>query len=144
MNNPIALDDMYFVGPQVLLEDFAKLKAMGFERVINNRPDGEAEEQPVSADLEAEARAQGLEYIYNTVNLSALGQEQVSQQMASLEESKKTFAFCRTGTRSSVVWVLVNNAQGKEYQTLVDYVSAKGFDLARCEAAMQPLVAHNK
>ncbi|SBS32132.1 Beta-lactamase hydrolase-like protein [Marinomonas spartinae] len=143
MNDPIALDEMYFVGPQALVEDFAEIKAMGFERVINNRPDGESDDQPVSADLEMAAREHGLEYVYNPVNLSVLGQKQVSQQQASLEESKKTFAFCRTGTRSSAMWVLVNNAQGQDYQTLVDYVSVKGFDLARCEVAMQPLVTHN-
>lgn len=139
MNNPVALDDMYFVGPQAIADDFAELKSMGFERIINNRPDGEVEGQPLSSDLKAAAQKLGLEYIENPIDLNALGEQQVEIQSDALTDAKKTFAFCRTGTRSSVLWVLVKNAQGNAYPELVGYVSSKGFDLARCEVAMLPL-----
>lgn len=139
MNNSVALDEQYFVAPQIAIDDLSALKALGFERIINNRPDGEVPDQPSSVDMNAAAQALGLEYIDNPINLNALGLEQVEIQRAAIAEPKKTFAFCRTGTRSSVLWVLVNNAKGQSYQSLVEHVSSKGFDLARCEPAMTPL-----
>jgi len=81
-----------------------------------------------------------MEYVSNPINLAALSQDQVDCQGRALLEEKKTLAFCRTGTRSSVLWVLLENAKGGSYEELVGQVSGKGFDLSRCVAAMAPLV----
>ncbi|REG83276.1 TIGR01244 family sulfur transferase [Marinomonas pollencensis] len=140
MDNPVPLANNYFVAPQIVVEDLLQLKALGFERVINNRPDKETDEQPLSATLEQAATELGLEYVYNPVDLKVLSEVEVNGQIAALAEDKKTLAFCRTGTRSSVLWVLLNNAQGESYDKLKAGVVAKGFDLSRCEAAMQPLI----
>lgn len=140
MDNPIPLANNYFVAPQILVEDLLQLKALGFERIINNRPDKEADEQPLSASLEQAAAELGLDYVHNPVDLKALSESEVNAQVAALADEKKTLAFCRTGTRSSVLWVLLKNAQGADYDELKAGVIAKGFDLSRCEPAMQPLI----
>lgn len=140
MNSPIQLDEFYFVASQLVEENFATLKAQGFERIINNRPDLESEDQPSGESLKKAADLVGLEYISNPIDLSKLSQEHVSCQVDALSTVKKTLAFCRTGTRSSVLWVLLNNAQGGDYDNLSSYVSSKGFDLTRCIPAMVPLL----
>ena len=140
MSNPIQLDVSYFVAPQLAEEDFAVLKEQGFERVINNRPELESEDQPAGESLQRAAEVLGLEYINNPIDLSKLSQENVFHQGAALLPVKKTLAFCRTGTRSSVLWVLLNNAQGGSYEDLSAHVSSKGFDLTRCLPAMLPLL----
>ncbi|WP_111636836.1 TIGR01244 family sulfur transferase [Marinomonas shanghaiensis] len=140
MSHPIQLDALYFVAPQLTESDFASLKAQGFERVINNRPEGESDDQPSGDNLRATAESLGMEYVSNPINLAALSQDQVDCQGRALLEEKKTLAFCRTGTRSSVLWVLLENAKGGSYEELVGQVSGKGFDLSRCVAAMAPLV----
>ena len=140
MNNPIQLSDNYFVTPQVVSDDLLQLKAQGFERIINNRPDHEAEDQPLSIDLQELAETLGFEYFHNPVDLKKLSKVEVEAQMSALADTKKTLAFCRTGTRSSVLWVLMNTSQGQNYNDLKAEVAGKGFDLSRCEPAMEPLV----
>ena len=140
MNDPVLLENNYFVAPQIQQEDLSALKTMGFQRIINNRPDGESDDQPLSVELKAVAQDLGLEYVENAIDLKLLNQAHVDSQAAALSEAKKTLAFCRTGTRSSVLWVLMQNAQGGNYTELSAAVAAKGFDLSRCEAAMAPLV----
>lgn len=139
MNNPIQLDEFYFVAPQLSEEDFVALKEQGFDRIINNRPELESEDQPSGKSLQEAAETLGLEYISNPIDLSKLSQEDVFCQAAALSTMKKTLAFCRTGTRSSVLWVLLNNDKGGDYDDLSAHVSSKGFDLTRCVPAMTPL-----
>jgi uncharacterized protein (TIGR01244 family) len=43
------------VSPQIAEADLGALAAQGFQAVINNRPDGEAEDQPETAALAAAA-----------------------------------------------------------------------------------------
>lgn len=140
MSNLIQLDELYFVAPQLTKPDFVALKEQGFERVINNRPELESEDQPSGKILQKAAEALGLEYISNPIDLSKLSQEHVSYQETALFAEKKTLAFCRTGTRSSVLWVLLKNKQGENYEDLSEHVSSKGFDLSRCISAMAPLL----
>lgn len=141
MNNPIQLDAYYFVLPQLLKEDLEALKSQGFERIINNRPERESDDQPDGESLRIEADRLGLEYVSNPIDLSALSQINVESQASALKESKKTLAFCRTGTRSSVLWVLLEHAKGKNFNDLDVYVTGKGYDLSRCLPAMTPLLA---
>ncbi|ETX10384.1 beta-lactamase [Marinomonas ushuaiensis DSM 15871] len=140
MSHPIQLDEFYFVAPQLSKEDFSALKEQGFERIINNRPELESEDQPPGKSLQEAAEVLGLEYISNPIDLSKLSQEHVFFQDAALSTMKKTLAFCRTGTRSSVLWVLINNSRGGSYDDLSAHVSSKGFDLTRCVSAMTPLL----
>ncbi|NLQ18496.1 TIGR01244 family phosphatase [Marinomonas sp. M1K-6] len=140
MSSPVQLDVFYFVAPQLVKADLAYLKAQGFERIINNRPEAESEDQPTGESLRIEAEALGLEYVSNPIDLSKLSQDDVDLQGRFLESAKKTLAFCRTGTRSSVLWVLLEQGKGGDYSELVAQVSGKGFDLSRCAPAMAPLV----
>jgi len=140
MSNPVQLDEFYFVASQLVEEDFVLLKKQGFERIINNRPELESDDQPSGQSLQEAAEALGFEYISNPVDLSKLSEEHVSSQEAALSTVKKTLAFCRTGTRSSVLWVLLNSGKGGDYGDLSAHVSSKGFDLTRCIPAMTPLL----
>ncbi|MGB7391106.1 TIGR01244 family sulfur transferase, partial [Marinomonas sp.] len=108
MDNPIPLASNYFVAPQIAVADLLQLKALGFESIINNRPDHEVDDQPLSIELEKAAAELGLEYVHNPVDLKTLSESEVDAQVAALAGEKKTLAFCRTGTRSSVLWVLLN------------------------------------
>ena len=134
---PIKLAEQYYVLPQISVSDMVKYVEQGFEVIVNNRPDNESEGQPLSSELAEKAQELGVQYIYNPVDLSKLSQTELSQQKNAVSEGKKVLAFCRTGTRSSVLWVL-NNQVDASFDKLVASVSAKGFDLARCLPAMLP------
>jgi|TARA_R110001592_G_scaffold54344_2_gene166283 uncharacterized protein (TIGR01244 family) len=140
MSHPIQLDEFYFVAPQLLKEEVAALKSKGFERIINNRPEAESDDQPLGESIRNATEALGMEYINNPIDLAKLSQEQVDLQGSALAENKKTLAFCRTGTRSSVLWVLLESGKGVDYNDLMSQVAGKGFDLSRCIVAMKPLL----
>lgn len=134
--NPIKLSENYFVLPQITESEMEMYRDQGFEVIVNNRPNNESEDQPLSEDLATKAAALGVEYIYNPVDLSKLSQNELDVQLDVVAQGKKTLAFCRTGTRSSVLWVL-NNQVAHSFDQLVAEVNAKGFDLTRCLPAMQ-------
>ena len=45
--------ETFSVSPQIAVSDVARAKAEGFSMIINNRPDGEATDQPPGAAIEA-------------------------------------------------------------------------------------------
>ncbi|AKJ29955.1 TIGR01244 family sulfur transferase [Caldimonas brevitalea] len=73
----------------------------GFKSVINNRPDHEGgAEQPTSAQIEAAARAAGLEYVHLPVNPSVQTPEEIARFGELLQTlPKPVLAFCRSGGR---------------------------------------------
>jgi sulfide:quinone oxidoreductase len=62
MNKIAALTPFLSVAPQLDEAEFGTLAALGDKAVVNNRPDGEGDDQPASAVLEAAARRHGLAY----------------------------------------------------------------------------------
>jgi TIGR01244 family protein len=80
----------------------AEAAAAGFRSVVNNRPDFEGgPAQPTSADLEAAARAAGLDYAFLPVSPSVQSPEDVARFAALLDSMPKPIlAFCRSGARS--------------------------------------------
>ena len=122
--------DDYSVAPQIAPEDLAVAKEQGFVLVINNRPDGEDPSQPPSAVMEAAAKAEGLDYLYNPVR-GTPGPEQVEAQAEAIDKADgPVLAFCRSGTRSIVTWALGQKAAGvRDKAELVKLGAGAGYDL---------------
>src|SRR6059058_1743209 len=98
--------DTFSVSPQISPADLADAAAQGYTLVINNRPDGEAPGQPTSAELEAAARAAGLDYVFAPV-VGRPGPAQVGAVRDAVAEADgKVLAFCRSGTRSILTWAM--------------------------------------
>ncbi len=77
------------VSPQIKPEDIPALKAMGFTTIVNNRPDGEAPDQPSSAVMQAAAEAAGLAYHYIPLGRDGVSPELVEQTRVALEGSDR-------------------------------------------------------
>ena len=137
MFKAIKVTENYYVSPQIFPEDLLEIKKMGFDSIINNRPDGESEDQPVGEELREAIETEGFTYYKNSIVLTNLTRREVDLQAEFLATSKKTLAFCRTGTRSSVLWVLSENRKGKNFDDLVKFVESKGVALDRCMEIMQ-------
>jgi uncharacterized protein (TIGR01244 family) len=121
----------FSVAAQIELADVARAATAGFKLVINNRPDGEAPDQPTSAQVEAAARAAGLDYAYIPVR-GGPTPEQVEQENALIAETPgPILAFCRSGTRSIVTWSLGQAASGERSRDeLVKLGTDAGYDLS--------------
>lgn len=91
------------VAPQLTPEAMAEAAAMGFKSVVNNRPDFEhGPDQPSSAQMEAAARAAGLEYRHLPVDGAYQSPEEIAAFAQLLAElPRPLLAFCRSGARST-------------------------------------------
>ena len=131
MNGFRRVTDSLSVSPQIAVEDLARAAAEGFVLVINNRPDDEEPGQPSSAEIEAAARAAGLEYVHVPVRGGPTPDqvEAVRQAVASTEGP--VLAFCRSGTRSIVTWSIGQAISGAaDRDTLVRQGAEAGYDLS--------------
>ena len=109
MNRIAQLSPFLAVSPQIAESDVGVIAAQGFQSIVNNRPDGEAEDQPAAAALEAAARRQGLDYRHIPAVSGKVADQDVADFAAALEELKgPVLAFCRTGTRSATLWALAS------------------------------------
>jgi uncharacterized protein (TIGR01244 family) len=123
--------DDFSVAPQIALDDVARAKSEGFVLLINNRPDGEAPDQPTSDEFEAAARAAGLGYAHIPVR-GGPTQEQVEAEHRLLAETQgPVLAWCRSGTRSITTWTIGEALAGtRSRQELVQLAAGAGYDLS--------------
>lgn len=121
--------DDFTTAPQISLDDVAEAARQGFRTIINNRPDGEAPDQPTSAQMEAAAKAAGLAYHHIPVR-GGPTPDQVAETQALLAEAEApVLAFCRSGTRSIVTWSL-SQAATRPRDELVALGRNAGYDLS--------------
>lgn len=123
--------DDFTTAPQIALSDLAEAARLGFRTVINNRPDGEADDQPTSAQVEAAAKAAGLAYHHIPVRGGPTPDQvdQTRELLAAVEGP--VLAFCRSGTRSIVTWSLAQATSGAmPRDELIGLGRAAGYDLS--------------
>lgn len=97
----------YAVSPQIDPADIPALAEAGFVAIICNRPDHEIGPDQSSAAMRAAAEAAGLRFIDNPVENGALTEAMVANQAETIDASGgPVFAYCRSGTRSTIVWAL--------------------------------------
>ena len=95
------------VAHQLTVQDLEEAVAAGFKTIINNRPDGEAPDQPPSEELATAAKRLGLAYHHIPAVSGQISTEQVETFRTALGgAAKPALAFCRTGTRSTTLWAL--------------------------------------
>jgi uncharacterized protein (TIGR01244 family) len=124
------INDTITVSGQILPEDVSALKAAGFTTIINNRPDGESPDQPASVEIEAAAKAAGLNYIAIPLGRDGVTPDMVEKTRAALEGSDgPVFAFCRSGTRSTTLWAL-SQAGEMDGADIIAQAAGAGYDMS--------------
>ncbi len=119
----------FSVSPQIAPADLAALKAKGFRSVICNRPDGEGADQPTFEEIEAAARAEGLEARYIPVETGVVRDEDAQVFEAALQELPgPVLAYCRSGTRSATLWSL-GEAKDRPLPEILAATKAAGYDM---------------
>ena len=134
------LDDRVIVAPQIAADEIAAAKALGVTLIINNRPDGESPSEPQGAEIEAAAHDAGLDYVAIPVGHGGFSQPQVDAMAAALNGAAgKTLAYCRSGTRSTLLWALARAKAGDVPQTLHEKANGAGYDLTPVAALIDML-----
>jgi uncharacterized protein (TIGR01244 family) len=117
----------FAVSPQIAPADVAAAAAEGFTTIINNRPDGEAADQPSSETIEAAALAAGLRYAHIPVVGRPTPGQIETMRLAMGGRGGGTLAFCRSGARSIATWALGARLDRSEILRLA---AAAGYDLS--------------
>jgi uncharacterized protein (TIGR01244 family) len=124
------LDDRTLVSGQLTPDQIAELKAQGITLLVNNRPDNEDPDQPLSADLEAAAVAAGMEYRHIPIRYG-MGPSDVEAMRDAWHAAGdgKLLAFCRSGNRSTLAWAVARAEDGAKPEELKQAAEAAGFNL---------------
>jgi uncharacterized protein (TIGR01244 family) len=136
------IDDLTFVAPQIAVADVAAAQAQGITLIINNRPDGEEPDAPQGAEIDAAARAVGISYVAIPVTHAGFSQPQVDAMVAALDTADgPVLAYCRSGTRSTLLWALASTKMGEGKAALQAKAAAAGYDLSPVEPLIDMLAA---
>jgi uncharacterized protein (TIGR01244 family) len=131
------IDEDLYVAGQVRAEEMAAIKDAGISMIVNNRPDHEEPGQPSAAEVEAAARAAGIDYRYVPV-ASGFSAGQVEAMGEALDAAQgPVLAFCRSGTRSTFLWALARSTKGDSPDELMSKAASAGYDLSPIGAFLQ-------
>lgn len=138
------LSDTVLASPQISLTDLDEAKALGVGLVINNRPEGESDDQVPGPEIEAAARALGMDYVAIPVTHAGFSGPQVEAMSAALANSAgKVLAYCRSGTRSTLLWALAQASAGADLDAITAQAADAGYDVSPVRPLMDMLKARS-
>lgn len=134
--------EQFWASPQIDRQDVAAAAARGFAMIVNNRPDGEDPSQPQSAEIAAEAAEAGLAYVEIPVTHAGFSQPQVDALIAALERAEgPVLAYCRSGTRSTLLWALAQARLGTPVEEISGAANGAGYDIGPIRQLIDMLAA---
>lgn len=136
------LTDSFYASPQIAAEDLAEARNLGVTLVVNNRPDGEEDGQPTGAEIEAAAREAGMDYVAIPVTSAGFSENQLGALDEAIAESDgPVLAYCRSGTRSTLLWSLSQARRGNDPETIAATARAAGYDIGPIRPAIDAFAA---
>ncbi|MBV7265780.1 TIGR01244 family sulfur transferase [Erythrobacter ani] len=136
------LTDSVLASPQIEVSDVDAAKDAGVTLIVNNRPDGEDPSAPQSDEIENAARKAGLEYIAIPIGHSGFSEPQIDQMIDALSTSDgKVLAYCRSGTRSTLLWALAQAKSGGDPEDISQSAMAAGYDVSPIRPMIDMLAA---
>ncbi|WP_421993312.1 TIGR01244 family sulfur transferase [Qipengyuania sp.] len=139
------LSDDFYASPQVTPQEISEAAAMGVTLVVNNRPDGEAPDQPPGADIEAATRAAGMDYLAIPIGSAGFSEPQVEKLQDALAGAEgPVLGFCRSGTRSTLLWSLARARTGEDPEAISEAAASAGYDVSPVRPAMDMFAARTR
>lgn len=136
------LTETLSVSPQINVDAVAIAAAQGFALIINNRPEGESDDQTPGEAIAAAAEQAGLGYVAIPVTHAGFSQGQVSAMAEALAAARgPALAYCRSGTRSTLLWALAQASSGADPQQLTLQAAQAGYDVSPIRPLMDMLAA---
>jgi len=136
------LTENIVVSPQLAIEDIAVAAELGVCTIVNNRPDGEEPSAPQGDDIATAAAAAGLNYVAIPVGHAGFSEPQVDAMIAALEQADgPILAYCRSGTRSTLLWALAAAKQGEAPESIARTAAQAGYDVSPIRTMIDVLAA---
>ena len=140
------IDDKTYASPQIEVGDIADASALGVGLIVNNRPEDESPDQTPGAVIEAAAKAVGIAYVAIPVTHAGFSMPQVEAMEAALAAAgdKPVLAYCRSGTRSTLLWALAQARMGMTTDTIAALAAGAGYDVSPILPQLDFLAAQAK
>jgi uncharacterized protein (TIGR01244 family) len=136
------ISDRVFASPQIGLAEVAQAAAQGITLIVNNRPEGESDDQVPGAEIEAAAKAAGLGYVAIPVTHAGFSEGQVKAMSEALAQAGgPVLAYCRSGTRSTLLWALAEASRGADPDAIAAQAAQAGYDIGPVRALVDMLAA---
>jgi uncharacterized protein (TIGR01244 family) len=134
--------DSFWVSPQIGVADIAEAAKLGFALIVNNRPEGESPDQTAGNVIAAAAGEANLAYCAIPIVPGGFSREQVAAMAAALAGAEgPVLAYCRTGTRSTLLWALAQASTGRDPGEIADAAQQAGYDVSPVRAIIDGLSA---
>ncbi|MGI9376431.1 MAG: TIGR01244 family sulfur transferase [Tsuneonella suprasediminis] len=134
------LSDTMLASPQISVADVSDALAQGVTLIINNRPEGESDDQVPGPQIEAAARAAGIDYVAIPITHSGFSAPQVDAMAEALARaSGQVLGYCRSGTRSTLLWALAQAKAGESPDAIAAAAADAGYDVSPIRGAMDAL-----
>ena len=120
-----------YVAPQIGLDTVDEAKALGVTLIVNNRPEDESPDQTPGDAIKAAARAAGIAYVAIPVSPGGFAPWQLDALDEALAGNAggKTLCYCRSGTRSTLLWSLARARAGEAPDAIAQTASGAGYDV---------------
>jgi uncharacterized protein (TIGR01244 family) len=137
--------DTFWASPQITLADVDEAAAHGMALIINNRPEGEAEDQVPGAEIARAAAAAGVEYRAIPVTHAGFSEQQVQEMREAIDGARgPVLAYCRSGTRSTLLWALAQAKAGGDPEAIATVTAGAGYDVAPIRPLIDMLAARGR
>lgn len=124
------LTEEFAVAPQIDPEDIPGIKQAGYASILCNRPDEEEPGQPDYAAIEAAAAAEGMRIAWVPIVSGMVTQDALSDFATALEEMPKPIlAYCRSGTRCTMLWTIASHGRIPDAE-LLERSAKAGYDMS--------------
>ncbi len=134
--------DTFWASPQITLADVDEAAARGMVLIINNRPEGEAEDQVPGAEIAQAAAAAGVEYRAIPITHAGFSEQQVRDMCDAIDGAGgPVLAYCRSGTRSTLLWSLAQAMNGGDPAVIAAAAAGAGYDIAPIRPLIDMLAA---
>lgn len=134
--------DQLFASPQIDVAAVEEAKALGIRLIINNRPEGESDDQTPGAQIEEAAQKAGIGYVAIPVSHAGFSEAQVKAMAQALANADgPILAYCRSGTRSTLLWSLAEASRGGNPQKIAASAANAGYDVSPVRAMIDMFAA---
>ncbi len=134
--------DTFWASPQITLADVDEAAARGMVLIINNRPEGEAEDQVPGAEIAQAAAAAGVEYRAIPITHAGFSEQQVRDMCDAIDGAGgPVLAYCRSGTRSTLLWSLAQAMNGGDPAVIAAAAAGAGYAIAPIRPLIDMLAA---
>lgn len=137
------VDSQFLASPQITVADVALAQQLGVKLIVNNRPEGESDDQTPGAEIAAAAQAADIAYLAIPVTHAGFSMPQVEalQQALAQAGDAPVLAYCRSGTRSTLLWALAQAANGANPFEIAAKAAGAGYDIGPIRAQVDILSA---